>query len=379
MLFAIVIGAVLMVVMFNTTQKVTDKTIAENAADAGAYSAGVWTARQLNFMAYTNRAMIANHVAVGHMVAYVSWVRYIESTVENISTITDSIPYVGAVVSALEAYAEIVRTAAEVSSELFVPVTDDTNRLLSLAQHSARIQLQAPIVNNVMEAVVHTYDPSLRVNQASDLNSGAASYYRAGVEIAIVNYTQALAGAVEILSTSEDSNEMSQMVTASYAGSEQWLNNRSWRRSYVVFKLRKEAHTTHTMNDSLTSWKAEDKLRFGRWTVKGWRWNTIGSGEADTEEFDSSYKGIHTYARKAGEPDRELFFDLVTLATKSDIDTVPLNRTRMGIDSKGTTISGYSKARVYFERPKTGFAGSNDEHSNLYNPFWRVKMVEAWP
>ncbi|SIS40800.1 hypothetical protein [Neptunomonas antarctica] len=66
-----------------------------------------------------------------------------------------------------------------------------------------------------------------------------------------------------MLSTSEDSDEMSKMVKTSYAGSEQWLNNRAWSKSFGfgLLTLRKEARTPHTMNNSLTSWAAEDKLR----------------------------------------------------------------------------------------------------------------------
>src|SRR5215218_5215023 len=76
-LFGVLIASAVLVLMYNAGQKVTEKSQVANAADAAAYSGAVWTARHLNFMAYTNRAMVANHVAVGHFVSYVSWVRYI--------------------------------------------------------------------------------------------------------------------------------------------------------------------------------------------------------------------------------------------------------------------------------------------------------------
>src|SRR5687768_1271021 len=68
-LFGVLIASAVLVVMFNTGQKVTERSQVANAADAAAYSGAVWTARHLNFMAYTNRAMIANHAAVGHFVS----------------------------------------------------------------------------------------------------------------------------------------------------------------------------------------------------------------------------------------------------------------------------------------------------------------------
>lgn len=47
----------------------------QNAADAAAYSAAILTARELNFMAYTNRAMVANQVTIGQFAAFESWGR----------------------------------------------------------------------------------------------------------------------------------------------------------------------------------------------------------------------------------------------------------------------------------------------------------------
>ena len=50
----------------------------QNAADAAAYSAAILTARELNFMAYTNRAMVANQVTIGQFAAFESWGRKYE-------------------------------------------------------------------------------------------------------------------------------------------------------------------------------------------------------------------------------------------------------------------------------------------------------------
>ena len=65
--------------------------------------------RHLNFLAYTNRAMIANHAAVGHFVSYVSWVRYIHDSIEYIDRVTQWIPSVGQYVDTVEQIAEQVR------------------------------------------------------------------------------------------------------------------------------------------------------------------------------------------------------------------------------------------------------------------------------
>ncbi|OGT31678.1 MAG: hypothetical protein A2W28_09185 [Gammaproteobacteria bacterium RBG_16_51_14] len=53
----------------------SEKMQLQNAADAAAYSTSLIEARDLNYMAYTNRAMIANEVAIGQMVGLASWAR----------------------------------------------------------------------------------------------------------------------------------------------------------------------------------------------------------------------------------------------------------------------------------------------------------------
>lgn len=71
MALALVLAASLMLFfVFNSGRAVNQKINLVNAADAAAYSGAQITARQLNFMAYTNRAMIANEVSVGHMFSY---------------------------------------------------------------------------------------------------------------------------------------------------------------------------------------------------------------------------------------------------------------------------------------------------------------------
>ena len=52
-----------------------EKMEAQNAADAVAYSAALLEARHLNFTAYTNRAMMANEVAIGQSIGLATWLQ----------------------------------------------------------------------------------------------------------------------------------------------------------------------------------------------------------------------------------------------------------------------------------------------------------------
>ena len=62
-----------LVFLYKAGKITSEKMQVQNAADAAAYSVSITEARDLNFMAYTNRAMVANEVAIGQMVGMASW------------------------------------------------------------------------------------------------------------------------------------------------------------------------------------------------------------------------------------------------------------------------------------------------------------------
>lgn len=69
-------GAVGLAYLFTSGQRVADKTRLTNAVDAAAYSAAVTQARALNFLAFTNRALVAHQVAMAHDVTLASWAKF---------------------------------------------------------------------------------------------------------------------------------------------------------------------------------------------------------------------------------------------------------------------------------------------------------------
>ncbi len=84
----VLIASVVIFMVFNSGRAVNEKINLVNAADAAAYSGAQIAARQLNFMAYTNRAMIANELAVGHMFSYQM---EIDIITQSFSAVTDFI------------------------------------------------------------------------------------------------------------------------------------------------------------------------------------------------------------------------------------------------------------------------------------------------
>jgi hypothetical protein len=76
----------ILLILFNQGQLVKNRIQVENAADAVVYSHAKLAARNLNFAAYTNRAMVANEVSIGQMVSLLSWANHYKNVPGFINT-----------------------------------------------------------------------------------------------------------------------------------------------------------------------------------------------------------------------------------------------------------------------------------------------------
>ncbi len=79
-LMFLLVGIIGLYVAFNSFQMTSAKIKLQNTADAAADSAAVLQARDYNFSAYTNRAMVANQVTAAQIVALKSWIDELDST-----------------------------------------------------------------------------------------------------------------------------------------------------------------------------------------------------------------------------------------------------------------------------------------------------------
>jgi hypothetical protein len=83
LVFSLVTASIIILVMvslYTMGQQSIAKMKLQNTADAAAYSAVMAEARDYNFSAYTNRAVIANQVAVAQVVGLTSWARNYSAT-----------------------------------------------------------------------------------------------------------------------------------------------------------------------------------------------------------------------------------------------------------------------------------------------------------
>lgn len=153
-------------VVFNMGQLTHSKAQTMNAADAAAYAAANTLARDMNFMAYTNRAIVANHVAVGQMVSYTSLTLMLVDGVENLSTVAQFIPYIGAVFRALKQVAQRIEDILPKVMRVIVDIQGGLITALHGSQTAMRVLTAVDAYENV-ESVIKANDPNIEWDTGS--------------------------------------------------------------------------------------------------------------------------------------------------------------------------------------------------------------------
>jgi hypothetical protein len=147
-------GIVVMLGLFilNAGILTSEKMQLQNAADAVVYSVSTVEARDLNFTAYTNRAMVANEIAVAQMVGLMSWAAHFASAGPFMNF------YIGPILTALEAgtlglatfftvpmrvliaavtaVGSGIRAVIQAVTTAIIPVVAAINKVYSIAQRS---------------------------------------------------------------------------------------------------------------------------------------------------------------------------------------------------------------------------------------------------
>lgn len=149
----------LVLALFNTGQMTSEKMRLANTADAAAYSGMVWQARSLNFQAYTNRAMVANQVAIAQFVSFVSWSKYLAIGARNFDTVANFVWFLKPFSAAFRQVAEAINEIMIVVADIAVPILDALIEVLSASQTVVHYAAAATTWDIVQE-VVRQNDPN---------------------------------------------------------------------------------------------------------------------------------------------------------------------------------------------------------------------------
>ena len=161
---------------FNVGQLGYGKIKTMNAADGAAYAAASTLARDMNFMAYTNRAMVANHVAVGQMVSLVSLSKELGMLTEELATgskvlgVLTSWLGVGEVLITLgNALKQVKTTVLDKVPNFVKPVVQAEDMIIAALQGSQMAMRAITILDaekNVRNTV-RANDPAMRWDQTT--------------------------------------------------------------------------------------------------------------------------------------------------------------------------------------------------------------------
>jgi len=377
-LAGVVLGFAVLMMLVNTGNRLTEKSRAANIADATALSGATVVAQHLNTMAYLNRASAANHVGAGHMVAYVSWIRYVQEVTERVDDIGQFIPYVGTATGYTELAAETTESLAELAANLYVPTVDSMNWLYRKALDEQRLSLMlvTPIAMNKVASASHD---NVKINEAA-LGDFLPSESALLGTVLLQQYPR-IALFTNIYSTQQNAKEGERFSNNTWGNSSDrykgkmsipWMTNRDW--DFGVLPVKKRGGIAQQKNNGCFNWKASDRLQAR--PPPSPSWITLASGKAEAKEFHSGYCGMYGVGSLTLSRAAHQVLPITALASISQSDIH--SRDVFGLENTAGDggVTGMAIAQVEFVRPKTNFSAiADDEYANLYNPFWRARLV----
>jgi hypothetical protein len=113
-------GGAMLYAMFSAGQVTVARQRLVATADAAAWSTGLWRARVLNYHAYSNRAIVANEVAIAQAVTLLAWASYFESLARNATAFATLLPPAEPVLVGAAEAATLARASAETAARIEV-------------------------------------------------------------------------------------------------------------------------------------------------------------------------------------------------------------------------------------------------------------------
>lgn len=422
-LFLTFLGAILLFYLFNAGQVSADKQRVTNTADAAAYSGALWRARVLNYDAYSNRAMIANEVAIAQTLTLTSEIQYQknlaaclagqagdggETCVAALSVILRFFPYIQAAFAyaqyALDYYDQALQYGGDhsiISAEVYAR-SSAINRVLSASQTAMHASTNFAALDLIVRQVVNANDAKFSTVVLPDLFEGGNSAF-----------TKQYSG-----------NDRIRLANVVRAGLDPYSKGRSFTLPLgipcvVGFDYKKRGSTA--LNGTLDRWEAADTLsewHYGFDPLKGCTDSESPMGWGDRQASDGpndnppgntgDNPNALQYARDAayqpaGYAGIQNFRDLnyqslsgvggdtavrnptyavgvvvrhaqANLRTSNNLN-LGIGRLRMPEKIEQGRMASLASAEVYFKRPAARPDGRT-ELPSLFNPYWQARLAE---
>jgi len=435
----IMVGMLGAFVLFNTGQVAVDKQRLANASDSAAYSGMVWQARALNFQAYSNRAMVANQVAMGQAVSLYSWAAYADQTALHAELTLGNVPYIGPFVRTMTQIIQNVATnMVQPVAEAMLNVIDPINKAVKISQdvmYASSFAATPDIVRDVAKAS----DDRFTADTAYSALGFANNLVGVNGEPSWKDFTQSYGDA--------DMASMQERTDLVNDSRDEFTQERYWdffddfwvySTPITKHKVIREGETRLVMIDNNGTpeweWVAKDSLAFETKIWRGWRgtksieapmgWGAAYANSKNSREkvitgcrnrtlsrddckfYDrnnnttkladreinqlNGYTGINAF-RSISEKIKNLDDGEAVLQLKIEVsmdieDVVSSNKTISNDDTFSTpmvspanTMSSISVAEVYYRRPEAYKTSSSRdislEAANGYNPYWDVRLA----
>ena len=429
-LVLVALGMVGAFMLFNTGQVASDKMRLANSADAAAYSGALWQARALNYQAYANRAMVANHVAVAQAVSLHSWMAYATVTAENISTVLSFIPFVNVVASAIERGVAFAEQPVSIAAKAMLRASDIAITALSQSQ-------------NLMQVATYINTPELIEVVASETDARFSTNSVYGITNTLENANQWRTFSKKYNKRDKAAvKEREKIVLASRDG---FSRKRNWNLfdhwlptgGLSIMKVRRQGETRLQSKSSSAGtdweWMAKDTLSMhtrslGWFRVNklelpiGWASSFANSKGSDSPIKNQKCKGCKHFTKHNHTAESAADYGIRSLRGRKTLQSlsgyggvrpfwVLSDKTRKAEDAKlrvrvevslpakklvqsnelnsaqtlsaplvlaGNTLSSISVADVLYRRPDhRRLKKDKREKSNAYNPYWSVQLANV--
>jgi hypothetical protein len=416
-LFVLFMGTISLFFLFSTGQVAADKQRVTNTADAAAYSAALWRARVLNYDAYSNRAMIANEVAIAQSLTLSSEYQFNKNLAAclaeeegdadttcsaDLATIAQFIPYWTQILAAVHYVLSIGQPILTEAVNAEVLIRSQTlNRQLSLSQMAFHAGSNFALLDGIVDQVVAMNDPTFRSTVLPDNFTGFTQRY-----------------------TGRDRSRLANVVRAKL---DRYSQGRNWTlplglcvAPVIAFGYTYRKRGATVLSDSLDQWEAMDNASEWRHSLRKGRCRERESPMAwadrnaddfsnpapprtrdNPDAFDLSRESEESASYAGIQPFYDLDYDalddsdarvrnprsgvaVVVSLPGANVRTanqlnVGVGRLRLTEDYNRNRITSVGAAEIYFRPPYERAASSGAtqvELPSLFNPYWQARLIE---
>ncbi|MFC5475470.1 pilus assembly protein TadG-related protein [Paraherbaspirillum soli] len=436
-IFVLVGGLAALFFLFNTGQLSREKTKLVNTSDAVAYSAGVMHARALNYLAYTNRAMVANEVTIAQMVSLSSWAQYTKTHAESTAQLGCETQYSEPVAKTMTMYIPVCYALFYANLYGTVDMVSEAvqaaAQAMVIASDAAKAVLQGSQLAMLATLPIARRDVMQQVADANYLNDGTVEVD----PLPLLDTFFVFDGKPVMQRYGGDQRERFAQVTKTSANLDSFIPVRHWRSNALIptcfdpmphFDYVNRAGGTELIG--YDEWRALDTASIYRYRPKGrgpfkrcrTDENALGYGRQNAaDDSASGGGGTVTSGRENSQAASRAssnnwnytglpsYFDLsdkalaytpentdknkqepkvrfaIRLRRQSDQTATSEGRSQVGPSARlnnyqGAPAKGYyasvSASEVFFSRP-VARADGKTELGSLFNPYWQVHLIEV--